>query len=1262
MKKGIFNELGVQKTTSKIKFNNNEFYEYILASFLKSQNIKTDDIFVDNVSDAATVKKVDILKAFVDLHFSNLSSHNGQYLFNSQTDEISTEGGLDDVFLDDFLLFDSKKENERTPFVEYVIKKEIELAKSENNNKQCTHTIFLQGKAGAGKSTLTQFIALWNWALWLSKNNVKKIVNDAVKGFLSGNQYNAYINEFETKESVPYTFRLRLSDFDKYLSNILQNDAFLSLATVIHFIAFTIWLNITRKNEEKIEYSAWGEAALSENTLAKNICQFCEDLITSNKPIVFLFDGLDEVKFERDELISTLKNFINNNAKNENSRNLAIVTSRMENVKDLLEEKVENVNSEPSNQKPLFDESCRLTDLNNNKVEQCVQQFCDAKYDGETARKTYSAIMNSYKNKSKTKDLMKTPLEVTMVCLVYQGSNEIPENDAKLYKSYIDMYYNREKERLKLNNSNYKDFYEQSCTKDTIYHILEWAGYQLEFGEDSSLSWEQVVNEAKHFNLNEDGVLKYKVMDDDYFDKIGEVSLTRLNLLNLTNDNRYDMDEVHKTVKEFLAAQYIVSPENEMHFEKNMIRIVLLEKKEVFNFIMWTLTSYPLKEQLFRSNVLLDFNENEDKNIVQICESINIGCRIVSNLLDSYIYKIKNPETTIMKKLATYVDTDSTIPKATDHIISLLNDNNARANSNILGHIDEFIETHNAITVNLFKVLVEIINENICVDPITYPHIDEILNSDDFGKNILRNAKKYETKISEEFLSKVLKKCKSIDASENSDELLCDNLEKIKYIEAVRQILSRKHSIISGTYAFLNEQLGSYSLFNKEKELYTFSSEDRILSLKYTEYDWDDFVGVRAHKKKYLSFVEKVRGYKLEACADLLNCMANLTYLNMFKYAKNLPLDEYRKELSQMFGDDYVNNLSRENFPALVLTRRVTKKQTSEQLVEIIKSAFPKRSNKKFKDNLSEFKDAIELCRSKFPCSITCHCIEGKIDRWLDAFDYVYNFTKDNKDNTSVNVLAFLFSAYEWSCQHGRMKIKYDDIHSDLQKYQKDIFALLFEENEILSGMDHIYLLHYVLSSNASDYIDLLKKLPIQKLYECFPKYLTEQMNLSADRNEGFLSSESYSKMLDFLNSLTFAGAKEYWDFFVKTFLLIRNSKEFIVTFSFSSRPNKKEDAYQICNIIDLIQDWYRHPDRENNNKFIAAQIINSINRIKNEDKSTLLEMIINYLVYNFEEKLNFNLSSLLIELLKKIHYNDEFYSSRKKIRNILEKLLKTQI
>lgn len=1236
-------------------FNSKDFYDYVLESFLKIQNIKTDDIYVENASDEATVKKVAMLKAFIDLHFAQES--------NEKTHIKSSYQISESILSNDDIVSKVELDKNNCPFVEYIIQKEKQIALSETTHKECSHTIFLQGNAGAGKSTLTQFICLWNWAIWLNNNNYNSATNDTVKSFLRENKYSAYSSEFENNQIFPVTFRLRLSDFGKFLYNIQNEEALVSFQTVVHFIAFTIWLHIKEVSIDTNAYMLWGNEILSANTLANKIYLFCANLINSNSKIIYLFDGLDEVKFAREDLIVNLKDFLMNNVKKKDSKNLAIVTSRVENARDLLEEKVavENANNNSVNKKTLFDERCYLKLLDENDVEQCVKSFCCAKYDEDTSQNTYVAIMDSYRKKTNTRHLMKTPLEVTMVCLVYQGNREIPENDAKLYKSYIDMYYNREKERLKLNNSKYKDFYDHPCTKDTIYHILEWAGYQLELEELNAISWEQVIQEAKRYNTNEDGVLKYQALDSDYFNKIAEVVLTKLNLLNSTMDNLYEMDEVHKTVKEFLAALHITSLENENDFEKNIIKIILLEKNVVFDFVMWMLSSSPARERSFRNSVSLNFCNSEYKNIAQVCESINIGSKIASKLLNSRIYKGRTPEKAIVEKLATHVNIDAENEIATTNIISLLEKDNYYISSIIFGHIDKFIGDNNAITANLFRVLSKVIEKKIYVDKKFYPNIDRILNSDILGKNILKNAKKYKTEVTEELLSIILANGISIDVSENNEELLCSDLNRIKYIEALKYLLSTELGAIEDINLFLYKQLGSVFLSNDEKIIYSFPSENGVLSFKYSEYDSKKFLGGKISKKDYLTFVENIKGCGLLACAELLMCIRFFTYANMLKYVKLLSCDVYRKELLQIFGNE-CNTLSKDRFPALVITRRSFVRKDSAELVEVVKSSFPNKTKRLF-NCLNEFEDALYLYKIKFPCAVICRNIDT-VESWVDTLDYIKKYSFEKGDSASFEILAFVFSCYEWSCQHGTQKMRYDDIHEILKPYTKDIYELLFKHHESLLGDDYICLLHYIFSSRPSEYIEPLKELPTEKLYDSFPRYLSKQMDIELDKNESFLSGESYQAMLHFLNSFTFSGANQYWDFFVKTFLLIRNGKDFIVSFCFSSRPNEEEDSFKILYIIDLIKSWYKTLDREGIDKVTAIEIIKSIKMIENEDKSLLLELIINYLIYNFGESEDFRLSLLLIELLKQIERekDNDFYSSRIKLYNYLEKHLKKQI
>ena len=571
----------------------------------------------------------------------------------------------------------------------------------------------------------------------------------------------------------------------------------------------------------------------------------------------------------------------------------------------------------------------------------------------------------------------------------------------------------------------------------------------------------------------------------------------------------------------------------------------------VFNFIMWKLSSYPSRERNFRNSLSLNFSDldsgkNECKNVTEICELINVGSKISSELLNSRIYKDRTPEKTVVEKLATHINTDLEDPQAISNIIFFLK-KDSDYSPIILNYIEKFIEENHAMTVNLFRVLVKIIEENILIDKKTYPYIYKAIQSDRFGKNILINARKFRTEISEDLISIVLERGISINVSENNDEFLCNDLNQIKYIEGVKSILSTGFDAIEDIYYFLYKQLDTVYLRNNKRTIYGFPPSESVLSFKYSEYDFKN----SSSKKQYLAFVDSVRDCGLYACSELLKCIGWLTYDNMINYAQNLSSESYRRELSQIFGDNY-NNLSKHNFPAVILTHRSLKKEISDHLVEIIKSAFPNRSKKRFKSPLTKLEDALDLYSSKFPCRIVGSNI-NRIEPWLDTFHLIYGYSINNNRSDSFDILAFVFSNYEWSCQHGSVNIKYDDIHDILKPYHKNINDLLFNHYESLLGTDHIYLLHYILSSTPTEQAESLKAFSTDKLYNSFHQYVLEQMAIDENSGESFLCSESYRTMLQFLNSLIFSGAKQYWDFFAKTFLLVRNSKEFIVSFSFSS-------------------------------------------------------------------------------------------------------------
>lgn len=518
------------------------------------------------------------------------------------------------------------------------------------------------------------------------------------------------------------------------------------------------------------------------------------------------------------------------------------------------------------------------------------------------------------------------------------------------------------------------------------------------------------------------------------------------------------------------------------------------------------------------------------------------------------------------------------------------------------------------------------------------------------------DQKKFRTELSIQLLSIILDYGALIDVSENDEELLCDNIDQIKYIEALKCLLSNRFCPVENIRHFLYEQLDSSVLSNNEKTIFQFPSTESILSFKYWEYDSKSF-WEKIPKKKYLLFLDNLKNNGLLACSELLKCIRYFTYENMLKYAKNLSSASYCKELLQVFGEKCVF-LSKNAFPALVLTRRYFTRKDHIDLVGIVKSSFPNKTKRMF-NTITEIDDALNLYKAKLPCSIIAHNIDN-IDSWSESFNNLRRHLLDKTDPETYEILAFVFSSIQWSCQHGAKKVKYDQIIEKLKPYKKELYEILFKYYNTSVDQDKIYILNYIFASSPSECINELKNLST-KIYDYFPKYLSQQINIEADKNESFLSSESYRTMLHFLNSFTFSGAIEYWEFFVKTFLLVRNSKDFILSFSFSSAPNEKEDSFKILYIIDLIKTWFKDSEREGMTKTTAIEIIETIERTEKENKPILLHLVINYLIYNFGKNKDFSLSLLLTEILKQIQ-KDEYYLARIKVCNYLEEYLKNNV
>lgn len=300
---------------------------------------------------------------------------------------------VEKVFID--LLARSMQENEEQLFVSDLIEK------GNYNYRGNILKKVIIGEAGAGKSTLTQYIVQLYIAAFLE--NTKQSIKETSL-FLKKNE--------EEKIGVPkckrLPFKIVLKDYAEWIGNQLNTDS----VSIISYLS-----QLIRK------FSS------CENFASNHLIE-----LLSKLSFIFIFDGLDEVPStsNRNKVMDEINCFIDQDLK-DSCDAIVIATTRPQGY---------------TNEFGIGKfEHLVLRELNK---EQCITYINKLLSSIENSHKQQEAILRKLTQALEddvTIKLMKTPLQTTIMTLLVRGGGEPAHNKFQLFKDYYDTIVRREKQK-----------------------------------------------------------------------------------------------------------------------------------------------------------------------------------------------------------------------------------------------------------------------------------------------------------------------------------------------------------------------------------------------------------------------------------------------------------------------------------------------------------------------------------------------------------------------------------------------------------------------------------------------------------------------------------------------------------------------------------------------------------------------------------------------------------------------------------------------
>lgn len=1173
----------VNKTESHAKLLEN-FNKYFQQQYSENIYTKLDDI---GVGDGDNDNQLEIEKTFIDLDadevygdnfarrpepwFNNRSFDRKRRLFN-----FPQESGFTQKVI--------RLQNTLKPYTvnsvqDMVSETNGELGWGDGTEKR-ERNLILMGRAGQGKTTLMQYIALLNWAQWLANDIVEyNILRLAKKERLVD----------KSGISPRITIKITLSIYDKFTSLIRsdgENDEFLSFEYYILYLLYCAEKSVKpygtkSTDDEKYSLKFWLHAIKEEN----NQVEALRELLKKEKVLV-LFDGLDEVKSNRQSVVSEIRKFVSSFSCYAGSNVLTVTTTRKEKSEELLDEE----------QFTVYD----LRNLNRDKVEKCVDKYIRAKWRSNPEEKI-NDIMKYYDQSEYTK-LMQTPLEVTMICMVYNAYNSMPKSIETLYKRYVAMYIQRERKKQYPEGhikKESREFFAKPYTEDLINDFLNAIAYELEYNL-SGITREKAVEIARRVNIDEEGELRNEIDDENYFEILVETVFTRLSFFDCNNavyPAIYSLDNHHASVREFLAARYFVVNRSDEEVLRS-VQAVLTEQEGspqhwgIFRFLLGLLIN---KADLVKK-ILRGISKNctqifECDDIISVLTSCCFGAKVAVKLIceeqifDGHV----NYRKILLNAALNTLDLEETPNAQSNYRLKLLH--YAQSN-NLLEELYSALETrlvNKNITDSLREMiaLISISESSKMIDRTRYNELYNALNSNEILNFIfkrcfnpddyigtVKNSVFVDGEEGNRILGNVLQNAFNSNKAINisfSDEypLICNDKKFFCLVEFIRALFLNRNIF----ERFYSDELGKEffksdyrdqdieSIFSEKIDSILFCShkfeKEEALRCYFSIYKAENDDGIM---DKLLSLLKK---YNLNGIFNLFSCIKNMNVDNFISYVKSVHSGVWDSELIAIFGNHprFVNLQTRSNFcvhPAtIMLHRHLSGNDSTEFLEENTKTMFELINGK----TLNAQQAFLMFEKGMYFTVLLFNVTNASHIKLIDEANSAY-----------VSQLPFIFHSLEWKSRFDNARFR----SSKVGVYGAYIDALNSEDYQERKGIikaqlglgeyNHYFvvsILNFLLADDKCGNKELNEyaSFTIGKYAKAIEKalvYTYSPHNVNLMSGYQYMPSKTVTDNLfhgcanykTLLNNLIFLAkdSKCFLEYFKRVFLMILNSEEYVRT------------------------------------------------------------------------------------------------------------------
>lgn len=372
--------------------------------------------------------------------------------------------------------------------------------------------ILLLGGPGLGKSTLTQFLTLYQAARTFPSDLALRLAGRLkLPDGVNAKDLDAYV-----RPRFPFRVELRL--YARWISEQQQN----------------------QRTSELARYIA--EALINANTSSTLEMDDVFDL-ASKDPILLILDGLDEVPNPetRRQIIENLQIFLRR------------IDSEQGDIQVILSSRPKGYSGEFEGLEPL---TWELNELERSDFDEYCDQWLKNRIRDVDGRSEAKERISRGMMSEAVQRLAQSLLQATVILTIVQGKIEIPHQRHILYKKYVEVIFDREKNKSQIVSDRGND----------LLRLHERVGYELHCkmeqtrieALDRDTFRNYVLNVLENYSGTELGKKTFR----DVADEIIDAATDRLCLLVGKGKDQTDVDFVVQQFREYFAAVYLFNHPN----------------------------------------------------------------------------------------------------------------------------------------------------------------------------------------------------------------------------------------------------------------------------------------------------------------------------------------------------------------------------------------------------------------------------------------------------------------------------------------------------------------------------------------------------------------------------------------------------------------------------------------------------------------------------------------------------------------------------